>query len=210
MAEENNLVEKRVQHGIDNVAYAKLSFDENGNPVYGKITRLNGITDVHVDGESKPEPIFADNKKYSKGIISNASQVEGKLTVLHVGESFGRDALGMLIDNRGLLVTIPNSGSSFALMYEKTVDMYDGTQDTFYQLYYNVDAYEPDKDATTDKADKNDATTFEIKLDVNKLKVIEDMPAINGFSTYLSKLSNEDKDKLYSEVLIPNFNTPSQ
>lgn len=206
MVEENdNLKKKRLTHGIHDVAWAPLSFDENNKPVYGSIQRINGITDFQADGISKPDPVNADDGVYSKGIISAASTVSGKLTTYHLGAEFGRYALGYVIDNNGAVIKVPNGGQPFALIFKKNVDLFDGTQDEEYNIYYYLDTYKPEDSTKTDENEKTEPNSIELTITVHNIKLVESFKAFPNITFYGSQMTNEIKDKWYTEVYVPDL-----
>lgn len=205
---ENNLVEKRLTHGVHDVAWAPLSFDENNKPIFGKIQMINGITDFQVDGITKPETINADDGTYSKGIISSAATVNGKITTYHLGKDFSRYALGWISDNNNVVLKFPNSGQPFALIFKKWVDLFDGTQDEEYNVYYYIDTYKPEDSTKTDSTDKTEGNSYELTLTVHNLKVIDGYKPVPNVSVYSSQLSNEVKNNWYNEVYVPDLSEP--
>ena len=69
--------DNKVKYNLKNTHYALLTYDQNGNPVYGTPVAMPGSVSISLDASGEPENFYADGIAYY--VINNNMGYEGDL-----------------------------------------------------------------------------------------------------------------------------------
>ena len=133
----------KIKYGLKNVYYAVATLDEENVATYGNPVRIPGAVNLSLEPQGDQEVFHADNIDYYVSQGNNG--YEGDLEIALVPESFEKDVLGAIEDNKGVLIEELDAATvHFALLFQFE-------QDTKAQkhVFYNCTASRPTVEGET-------------------------------------------------------------
>lgn len=133
----------KIKYGLKNVYYAVATIDDNNAATYGNPVRIPGAVNLSLEPQGDQEVFHADNIDYYVSQGNNG--YEGDLEIAMVPESFEKDVLGAIEDNKGVLIEELDAATvHFALLFQFE-------QDTNAQkhVFYNCTASRPTVEGET-------------------------------------------------------------
>ena len=120
----------KIKYGLSNCYYAVASIGTTGAATYQAPVALPGAVSLAMDPQGERTPFYADNIEY---YVSNSNTgYDGNLTLAKVPDSFKKDCLGYLVDNKGNLLENQDAQPvHFALIFQFKGDV----KDTRHVLY---------------------------------------------------------------------------
>lgn len=134
----------KIQYGLKNVHYAKITEGVDGTITYGTPKRIPGAVNLTLNAEAERTDIPADDIPDYATAYNNKGY-EGELEVQILTDEFRRDILGETTDENGVQVENTDAvPTNAAFMFEVTTD-----QNKVRHLMYNCSVTKPGMDAST-------------------------------------------------------------
>lgn len=148
----------KITYGLKKLAYAKITFGEDGKVTYGKPVMLPGARAIALSPVGEDVAVYADDINYVN--ITSNQGYDGDVTVLGIPEAFLTDIMGMKKDTNGAIVeNADDAKSPFALLGEFSSET--ALKKRF--VLYNCTAGRPDFASNT-KEESTEATEYAIPL----------------------------------------------
>ena len=96
------MAKNKVKFGLDNVVYAPITIDAQGNYSYGTIKSIPGAVNLSLSAEGDSNDFYADNVKYFSNTANQG--YSGDLEIAIIPEDFRTDILGETKDTNGVLI----------------------------------------------------------------------------------------------------------
>ena len=142
------MADNKIKYGIKNVYYAKATIASDNSATYATPVALPGAVSISMDAQGENSPFYADNIVYWVGANNNG--YEGDLELALIPDSFKKDILGYVKDNKGVLLEDANAEvSHFALLFQ-----FEGDIKATKHVFYNCTSGRPAASGNT----KNDTT----------------------------------------------------
>lgn len=126
----------KVRYGFKRLAYAPVTFDENGAPTFGTPVAIPGAVSTNLSKQGDTYIFYADDGSYFE--LGDNAGYEGDVVVALVPEAFRVLALGEKQDGKGVLFEESNpERGHFALLFEFT-----GDENAIRHVLYNCTASE--------------------------------------------------------------------
>ena len=121
----------KIKYGLKNVYYAIGALQTNGAMTYSTPVAFPGAVSLSLEPEGDNTPFYADNIVYWVGNGNNG--YSGDFEVARVTDSFKKDVLGMVLDNKDVLVEDANAQAvHFALLFQ-----FEGDEKATRHVMYN-------------------------------------------------------------------------
>ena len=126
----------KVRYGFKRLAYAPVTFDENGTPTFGTPVMIPGAVSTNLSKQGDTYIFYADDGSYFE--LGDNASYEGDLVIALIPEAFRVLALGEVLDGKGVLFEQSNpERGHFALLFEFT-----GDEKAIRHVLYNCTASE--------------------------------------------------------------------
>ena len=124
----------KIKYGLKNVYYAKATIGTGNTASYDTPVAIPGAVSLSLEAQGDREPFYADNIEYYVSVANNG--YEGDLEIALVPESFEKDILGMVTDNKSVLLEDADAEPAhFALLFQ-----FEGDQRAKKHVLYNCTA----------------------------------------------------------------------
>lgn len=136
--------ENKIKYGLKNVHFATVStISTTGDWSYNTPVAFPGAVSLTLSGTGENTPFYADNITYWVG--NGSTGYEGELEVARVTDQFKTDVLGMIADNKNVLVEeLGSEIVHFALLFQ-----FEGDVKATRHVLYNCTCARPNNDGTT-------------------------------------------------------------
>lgn len=136
----------KIKYGIKNVYYAVATIGANNAATYDTPVALPGAVSLTLDQEGENNIFYADNIAYFSTYANDG--YTGSLELALVPDSFRKDVLGEILDNKSVLVEDQNAPSvHFALLFQ-----FEGDTKAVKHVVYNCIASRPSVSGNTKEA----------------------------------------------------------
>lgn len=197
----------KVKYGIRNAHWAKLSFDEEGNPVYGDVKRWPGSVSIGMDAEGEPSTFYADDMSYFVTVANNG--YSGDYESALIPDDFLQEIMHYVRDKDGVLIEDSNlQPESFAFMFE-----FEGDKHAVRRVFYNCKMTRPSVSGETTENTKEPST--ESGTITASPLILPEPITINGEEIQAivqGKVTAETKANIYNDwyksVHLPQNDTP--
>lgn len=107
----------KITYGLKKLAFAKITFGEDGKVTYGKPVMMPGAKAISLSPVGEDVAVYADDINYVN--ITSNQGYDGNVDVLGVPEQFMTEILGMTKDAKGAMIeNADDAKSTFALLGE--------------------------------------------------------------------------------------------
>lgn len=136
----------KVEYGLKNAHYAKMTIDETGKVTYATPVAIKGAVEISLESKAELVSFEADNEIYYSA--PGTSSYEGTLTLAKVPDNFLVEILGEDLDAvDGVQTEIDGAKTSnFALMFS-----FEGDKNGTRHVFYNCSANRPGVASKTGK-----------------------------------------------------------
>lgn len=145
-------MENKVEFGLSNVHYAKITSREKGVITYAKPKPIPGAVTLQMDPTGDETKFFADNGVYFARSANTG--YTGTLSIAKLPKEFRVEILGEQLLAGGLLESSNAKLSDFALLFQVENDVADDKL-----VFYDVSASRPSKTANTTNETIDPSTT---------------------------------------------------
>ena len=144
----------KVQFGLCDVHYSKITVANDGTFTYGTVKAIPGAVSLSLDASGDQADFAADNNaRYFTDYANNG--YTGTLEMAKLTDDFRKDILGQIIDTNGaILESGDDKLSGFALGFR-----IDGDESNTKFWYYNVMASRPSQASSTTDTSRTPQTT---------------------------------------------------
>lgn len=144
----------KVQFGLCDVHFAKITVQNDGTFSYGTVKAIPGAVSLSMDASGDQADFAADNNaRYFSDYANNG--YTGTLEMAKLTDDFRKDILGQIIDTNGaILESGDDKLSGFALGFR-----IDGDESNTKFWYYNVMASRPGQTSSTTDTSRTPQTT---------------------------------------------------
>lgn len=144
----------KVQFGLCDVHFAKITVQNDGTFSYGTVKSIPGAVSLSMDASGDQADFAADNNaRYFTDYANNG--YTGTLEMAKLTDDFRKDILGQIIDTNGaILESGDDKLSGFALGFR-----IDGDESNTKFWYYNVMASRPSQASSTTDTSRTPQTT---------------------------------------------------
>ena len=144
----------KVQFGLCDVHFAKITVQNDGTFNYGTVKAIPGAVSLSMDASGDQADFAADNNaRYFTDYANNG--YTGTLEMAKLTDDFRKDILGQIIDTNGaILESGDDKLSAFALGFR-----IDGDESNTKFWYYNVMASRPAQASSTTDTSRTPQTT---------------------------------------------------
>ena len=144
----------KVQFGLCDVHYSKITVQNDGTFSYGTVKAIPGAVSLSMDASGDQADFAADNNaRYFSDYANNG--YTGTLEMAKLTDDFRKDILGQIIDTNGaILESGDDKLSGFALGFR-----IDGDESNTKFWYYNVMASRPSQASSTTDTSRTPQTT---------------------------------------------------
>lgn len=172
MATEKN----KVEYGLKNAHYAKMSIDETGKVTYATPVAIKGSTEISLESQAELIEFEADNEIFYSA--PGTSAYEGTLTLARVPDEFLVEILGEVLDAEdGVQTEIDGAQTSnFALMFQ-----FEGDKNGVRHVFYNCSASRPSVASKTGK--EINTTELSFKASAKPTESVNDKPIVKAKTT---------------------------
>ena len=133
----------KVQYGLKNVHYAKLTVTTTGAITYGTPVAWPGAVSLSLDAEGDVSNVFADDVIYFTAVANNG--YSGDFESAMIPDSFRTDIMGETVTTDGVYVENSNTQpEAFALLFE-----FNGDQNATKYALYNCKMTRPGIESST-------------------------------------------------------------
>lgn len=133
----------KVQYGLKNVHYAKLTVTTTGAITYGTPVAWPGAVSLGLDAEGDVSNFFADDVIYFTAVANNG--YSGDFESAMVPDSFRTDIMGETVTTDGVYIENSNTQpEAFALLFE-----FNGDQNATKYALYNCKMTRPGLESST-------------------------------------------------------------
>ena len=154
----------KIKYGIKNCYYAVATLGSDNSATYGTPVALPGAVSISLEPQGDNTTFYADNIAYWVGNGNNG--YSGTLELARIPDSFKKDVLGMIKDNKNILVE--NMGAAivhFALLFQ-----FEGDVKATKHVMYNCTASRAAEAGTT-KAESIEPQTETINIEAKSIYV---------------------------------------
>ena len=149
--------DNKIKYGIKNVYYAKATIASDNSATYATPVALPGAVSLSMEAQGENSPFYADNIVYWVGANNNG--YEGDLELARIPDSFKKDILGYLEDNKGVLMEDANADAThFALLFQ-----FEGDVKATKHVLYNCTSGRPAASGNT-KTDTTEPQTESLSI----------------------------------------------
>lgn len=128
------MADNKVKFGLKNVHYSMLTYNTSGAAQFATPVPIPGAVNLTLDPEGDKTSFYADDVEYY--VTNDNNGYSGTLEIARVPDQFRQDALGDVLDTKGIL--FEDQGAElghFALLFE-----FDGDQQATKHVIYNCTA----------------------------------------------------------------------
>lgn len=186
----------KVKYNLKNVHWAKVTFNESNQPVFGTVHPWPGAVSMSLEAQGEPTIFHADGIRYY--VVNNNQGYSGDYECALVPELFKKEILGEIEDSNGVLVEDSDTPSvHFALMFE-----FEGDQRGIRHVVYNNTATRPSIGSKT----KEDST----EVQTEKITIMSSPVYLSSIAKNVVKVSSGDNttqtayNNWYNTVYTPN------
>lgn len=146
----------KVNYGLKNVHYSKITYGLDGKVSYGEVKPIKGAVSLTLDVVGESTPFYADDIVYYN--VTSNNGYEGTLEIAKIPQEFATEILGEVLDNdtKVLIESADAKPSEFALMFE-----FDGDVKATRHVFYRCSASRPSISGAT-KEDAVEVSTTEL------------------------------------------------
>lgn len=155
--------ENKINYGLKNVHYAKVTVGDTGTISYGTPVAIPGAVNASMKKNYEKTPIAADDEPEYAVMVDNKGY-DGEFEFTNLPQSFYVDCLGETVDGTTIVEKSTDTPSYFALLFE-----FSGDVKKRRYVFYNCLATPHDIESGT-KGDKAEAKTVKISLTATPAK----------------------------------------
>lgn len=166
----------KVLFGLSNVHFAPLTFDSDGNPIYGTPHKHPGAVSLTLDTSGSSTPFYADNIVYYTAVANQG--YTGTMEFAMLDEWFLMNILNETKDADGVIIENANAEpSKFAMMFQV-----EGDKNAAKRVLYNVQASRAGEAAKT-KGESTEPQTASVSITATPLPNSQDIKASTTHDT---------------------------
>lgn len=159
----STLTENKVNYGLKNVYYAKITEESTTSVSYSDPVPIPGAVNISLKKLFERQAISADDDVNYAELIDNKGY-EGELEILNVPQAFETDCLGQTIDGVTIVEGKEDTLSPFALLFE-----FSGDKKRRRHVIYRCVATPYDIESSTN-GDKLEAKSIKMALTISPAK----------------------------------------
>lgn len=185
----------KIKFGLKNVHYAKATIAANGSATYETPVPIPGAVSLSMDPQGEISKFYADNIAYYTTVGN--SGYEGDLEMALFPDSFKKDCLGYIEDNKHILIEDVNAEAKpFALLFQ-----FEGDVKATRHVLYNCVAQRPGVNGQT-KEENVEPQTESATITATSIYVAALDKDIAKSST-TEQTATADYDDFFETVYIP-------